>query len=276
MVSPQTIRKHIRTALEPYKTDRYIVEVNSGGYPIKIPIYDIPMDKVEEIGTKCGYGASIGTNPEGYKRIYFDTNRDMGVQLSFPILIKRVSTGFTGKAEQIDEHHTYKTTMDVGDDTIELITKQTEKAVRVRMVTPKGNRYERWLPKSTLIPIKREVKTNSVVSQYTQLSEYWQVKVLGGSLSRNKTYGNKESYNRRILNLTKQGGRVFCTRDVNNTHTAYVLDPEEHLESRIDNVIHGWEYQYKHTKDSLVQNQYFELIQVLYQYKGTIKSKKSA
>lgn len=276
MVSPQTIRKHIKTALEPYKTDRYVIEVNRGGYPIKIPMYDIPSDKVREIGDKCGYGAMIGKNTEGYNRIYFDTLRDLGMQISFPVLVRHVSTGFTGKAEQIDEHHTYKTTMDVGDDIIELITKQTEKAIKVRMVTPKGNRYERWLPKSTLIPVKREAKTSGVVSQYTQLSEYWQVKVLGGGLSRDKTYGNKESYTRRIQNLTKQGGRVFCTRDVNNTHTAYVLDPKEHLDSRIDEVIHGWEYQYKHTKDPIVQDQYFELIQVLYQYRGTIKSKKSA
>lgn len=226
MVSETTCKAEFRKAIDTYKADKFEYVHNRGGYVNKIQMYDICESDLPEIQKNLKYGKVQIEGDFTNKRIWYINEADR-CYFSYGLIFHPCDPC---EITQVDEHHTYGTTMTVDgypiDAEIEKILKQSEKAIYVRMVKASGFRYERWLPKSTIYRIDREITFDGVISKYTQLCESWQVIVLGCP-QRTRTYGDIEHYNARIQNLKDDGCEVVEEQDVDGVHTAYIFDKKE-------------------------------------------------
>lgn len=226
MVSETTMKNEFKKAIAPFKSDKFKYVVNRGGYPIKTFYYDITFSDLEQIQSGLKHG-SVGLETDSYGmpvRIHYSSADIYDcTYFEYPILFRPCDPS---EITQVDQHHTYGTIMDTNDAFIEKILKQSDKAVYVQMVKPSGFRYERWLPKSTIYVIKREIDVNGVISKYTGLYESWQVIVLG-NIMRHRTYGDEAHYKARIQNLLDEGCELVMEEDIHGVHIAYIYDEKE-------------------------------------------------
>lgn len=248
MVSEATIKNNFRKAIESFKTDKYRYHTNRGGYPVKVPVYDISDEDISGIQSNLKYG-EVYTDGDFTDRKIICVVRDPWVYIEYPLLFHACDPC---DITQIDEHHTYGTTMKVDGAVIEKILKQSEKAVYVRMLKPSGFRYERWLPKSTIYEIKRELEVGGVVSKYTQLYKTWQVVVLGNTY-REKTYADEEHYIKRINSLVEKGCELVSEKDIDGVMTAYIYDEAEKI--GVIGCAKHWGEEYVKKSDISVYNQ---------------------
>lgn len=205
MVSENTVKTYFKKALEPYIAGHTYSE-NRGGYSVKKNVYALDESDLAEIQKSVKYGEVHLGDDEVY--CFYDGNGERYF-LSECICVKEVTP--------IDSHHTYGTRM-IDGYTIEEIIKQSEKAIYVRVKSDTSDfRYERWLPKTTVYEIKREMgKTEGVISKWTntQFDESYRVLVRGTfhpKAHSDMTYGDKAHADKRIADLMAEGYVVYST-----------------------------------------------------------------